>query len=161
MSVTNMKSSLILSWVESENPNLTADIALIYTQGSIRIHLPMVIRFLSIFYAPWCGTCRSQERTVAELRLGNPDYGNIKVIRADWNQHSKSELVRELTIPRRPMLVMFKDGKEISRIIVQTSKQSIEALFVDAGVTLLFVGLVLYFHLNRYSQIWLLDVLPM
>lgn len=53
-------------------------------------------------------------------------------MRVDWDLHGRSELVSELGIRRRSTLVMFKEGKEIGRVIAQTSADAIEPLFIDA-----------------------------
>jgi len=39
---------------------------------------------------------------------------------------------KDLKIRRRSTLVMFKDGKEIDRVIAQTSAKAIEPLFEKA-----------------------------
>ncbi len=63
---------------------------------------------------------------------GNPAYNAVKIMRVDWDLHGRSELVSELGIRRRSTLVMFKEGKEIGRVIAQTSADAIEPLFIDA-----------------------------
>ena len=63
---------------------------------------------------------------------GNPAYQAVTVMRVDWDQYGKSEIVSELNIPRRSTLVMFKGGEEIGRVVAQTSATASEPLFVDA-----------------------------
>ena len=59
----------------------------------------------------------------------NPDYAIVKIIRVDWSKFKKTDVVKELDIPRRSTLVMFKEGKEIARVVAQTGKQEIEEMF--------------------------------
>ncbi len=59
----------------------------------------------------------------------NPEYAAVKLIRADWDKHGKSGLRKELKIPRRSTLLMFKGGEEVARVVAQTDKQVIEDLF--------------------------------
>lgn len=62
----------------------------------------------------------------------NSDYRAVKIIRVDWDKHSRAPITRELNIPRRSTLVMFRDGKEIGRVVARTSKADIEPLFKAA-----------------------------
>ena len=88
--------------------------------------------FMLGFHADWWSVCAIQERTVSALIANNPEYSSIKIIRVDWTEHRKSPVVKELRIPRRSTLVMFKGGKEIARVIAQTNKSVIEDLFKAA-----------------------------
>jgi thioredoxin 1 len=66
---------------------------------------------------------------VSALQNSNPAYRRVKIIRVDWDRHSGDAIVRELNIPRRSTLVMFAKGKEVGRVVAQTSTSAIEALF--------------------------------
>ena len=59
----------------------------------------------------------------------NPQYAVVKIIKVDWDDYGKSDIVDQLDIPRRSTLVMFNDGKEVARVVAQTGKDAIEALF--------------------------------
>ena len=63
----------------------------------------------------------------------NPAYSDITLIRVDWDKYRKSKLKKKLKIPRRSTLVMFKEGEEIARIVAQTNRGVIEAMF-KAGI---------------------------
>ena len=69
---------------------------------------------------------------MSALIANNPEYSSIKIIRVDWTEHRKSLVVKELRIPRRSTLVMFKGGEEIARVIAQTNKDAIEDMFKAA-----------------------------
>ena len=62
----------------------------------------------------------------------NPGYRNVSVMRVDWDTFSDDAIVRELGVPRRSTLIMFRGGKEIGRVVAQTSAQDIEPLFQAA-----------------------------
>lgn len=66
---------------------------------------------------------------MSALQKSNPAYRKVKVIRVDWDRYSGDAIVRELKIPRRSTLVMFSKGKEVGRVVAQTSTSAIEALF--------------------------------
>ena len=62
----------------------------------------------------------------------NPTFKDVTIMRVDWDDHSKSPIVRDLNIPRRSTLVMFKGGQEVGRVVAQTSEDAIEPLFKAA-----------------------------
>jgi len=71
---------------------------------------------------------------VSALKDGNPDYKSVKVLMVNWDIHKNSPIRSELEVRRRSTLISFKDGKEIGRVIAQTSAAAIEPLFADALV---------------------------
>ncbi len=85
------------------------------------------------FYAPWCGTCRTQSRAIETLRNENKAYEKITFMKVDWDTNKSKPISTGLKIPRRSTLVMFKGGKEVGRIVAGTSKASIKKL-MDKGL---------------------------
>ncbi len=69
---------------------------------------------------------------MSALLDSNPAYRNVTIMRVDWDTHRDGDLVRELRIPRRSTLVMFRDGKEVGRVVAQTGTRAIAALFEAA-----------------------------
>ena len=69
---------------------------------------------------------------MSALIEANPDYAAVTVMRVEWDEHRGGELVRQLSIPRRSTLVMFKGGREVGRVVARTSRADIEALFEAA-----------------------------
>ncbi len=85
------------------------------------------------FYAPWCGTCRTQSRAIETLRSENKAYEKIAFMKVDWDTNKSKPISTGLKIPRRSTLVMFRDGMEVGRIVAGTSKASIKKL-MDKGL---------------------------
>ena len=59
----------------------------------------------------------------------NPAYQAVQIMRVDWDQFRDDPIVDELKIRRRSTLVMFNEGKEVARVVAQTSAAAIEVLF--------------------------------
>ena len=74
------------------------------------------------FWAPWCMPCKIIAPTVEELakELG----GKLKVLKL--NVDESPDIATELSIFNIPTLVLFKGGKEVSRITGVNSKGAIE-----------------------------------
>lgn len=66
---------------------------------------------------------------MSALQKSNPAYLKVKIVRVDWDKFSQDAIVRELKVPSRSTLVMFAKGKEVGRVVAQTSTSAIEALF--------------------------------
>lgn len=84
--------------------------------------------FLIDFFATWCTTCRAQERVIEGLIEANPAYGAVPIIRVDWDEHERGELVRSMAIPRRSTLVVMQGDMELGRLVAETGKDAIAAL---------------------------------
>ena len=81
------------------------------------------------FFAPWCSTCRAQERVLTELREANPAYDEaITFITVDWDTYGDGELSRSLEVPRRSTLVALEGEIELGRIVAGTGQEEIAAL---------------------------------
>lgn len=86
------------------------------------------------YFAPWCSTCRTQDRRVEELRAENPEYnGNLVFIRVDWDTYRDHEVVTSRAIPRRSTLLVLRGNEELGRIVAGTGKSEIKAL-LDKGL---------------------------
>ena len=81
------------------------------------------------FFAPWCSTCRAQERVLTDLREANPAYDEaITFITVDWDTYGDGELSRSLEVPRRSTLVALDGEAELGRIVAGTGQEEIAAL---------------------------------
>ncbi len=89
--------------------------------------------FMLDFYATWCSTCRTQERVISKLKKSNPKLAGITVMKVDWDKYRGAPIRKSLGVPRRSTLIMFKGGREVGRVVAQTSESSIKRL-MEKGV---------------------------
>lgn len=81
------------------------------------------------FKASWCTTCAAQGRVISALRSANPAYdAGIAFMTVDWDQWGKSQIVRDLNVPRRSTLIVLRGNKELGRIVAGTAQKDIKAL---------------------------------
>ena len=100
-----------------------------YTPGLVQQRLAAGETLFVDFFAPWCSTCRTQERHVEALRSENPAYdAAMTFIRVDWDTHGTGELAQSLQIPRRSTLVVLRGEQELGRLVAGTSRSAIQSL---------------------------------
>jgi len=75
------------------------------------------------FWAPWCMPCKLIAPAVE--KLAEEMKGKINVFKSNVDENP--EMATDLSIMNIPTLVLFKGGKEISRIVGVNSKEAIEA----------------------------------
>ena len=75
------------------------------------------------FWAPWCMPCKMIAPAIEELAVELS--AEIKVAKA--NVDDSPELATELSILNIPTLVLFKGGKEVTRMIGVNQKAAIAA----------------------------------
>lgn len=67
------------------------------------------------FYADWCGPCRMLGPVLEELS-NDPDFkGKLEFGKLSTEQYP--ELAEENAVQGIPCIIIFKDGKEVSRIV--------------------------------------------
>jgi thioredoxin 1 len=87
-------------------------------ESIIKEHSPILIKF----GAQWCGPCRMMEPMLKELEADFPD-----ITFAHCDTDKSTETASKLSIVSLPTLVMFKEGKEVGRIVgVQSGKSGIK-----------------------------------
>jgi thioredoxin-like negative regulator of GroEL len=64
------------------------------------------------FHAEWCLPCRKLGPELVALAQANP--GKFLVLRVDFDQHPK--LIERFQVEVLPLVVKFKDGKEVARL---------------------------------------------
>ncbi len=65
------------------------------------------------FWAPWCGPCRMIAPIVE--KLAGMTHGKAQIAKMDIDQ--ASETANNLQITSVPTLILFKDGKEVKRVV--------------------------------------------
>lgn len=75
------------------------------------------------FWAAWCGPCRMLSPVVEEIAEEHPE---IKVGKVNVDQ--QGELAMKFGVQSIPMLVLFKDGKNVDESIGVVPKASIEKM---------------------------------
>jgi thioredoxin 1 len=74
------------------------------------------------FWAPWCGPCRMVAPIVEELAK---TYGGRALI-AKMNTDENMKTASELDIMGIPTLILFKDGREVDRVVGFAPRQTLE-----------------------------------
>ncbi|MFZ2541873.1 MAG: thioredoxin family protein [Gallionella sp.] len=80
---------------------------------------------LVVIHADWCSTCRTQERVLQEL-LPQPEFKRIKLLRMDFDQ--QRELAHAFGVQYQSTLIVFKKGREVSRMTAEMSSVRIAEL---------------------------------
>lgn len=81
------------------------------------------------FHAPWCPTCRAQDKSLSQLAaLG--ELKGIEVLRADYD--SEKDLKKALGVTKQSTLVLFKGKKEIARVRGNSKVEALRAFIAKA-----------------------------
>lgn len=75
------------------------------------------------FYADWCGPCKMIMPIIEEIA---EEKTNITVGKV--NVDNDAEIAIKYGVSSIPTLIIFKDGKEISRVVGYRSKEEIVAM---------------------------------
>lgn len=77
------------------------------------------------FWAPWCAPCKMQSEILQQV--AKDTAGKVKIVK--FNIDDGSEIAGGLGISAIPTLVLYKNGKEISRMIgLQTEEKLISEI---------------------------------
>jgi len=74
------------------------------------------------FYADWCVPCKKMTPILEELSIFYTNVINIFKL----NIENSPELTKQFSINSVPLLIFFKDGKEVNRKVGLISKKNIE-----------------------------------
>ena len=80
------------------------------------------------FYADWCGPCKMLSPVLHEL--AEEKSGTLKVGKVNVDEQMK--LAMRFQVSSIPMLVVFKDGKEITKSVGYRPKSEIAAMVEGA-----------------------------
>lgn len=81
------------------------------------------------FNAPWCGPCRSQEPILQELANRYRRRATLATINIDDHR----ELAARFQIRSIPTLIIFKDGRELQRLVGLQGFANVSAM-LDAAL---------------------------
>lgn len=73
------------------------------------------------FWAPWCGPCRAIDPSLKAISNENKEVTIAKL-----NVDDNKELSEKFNITGIPCMIMFKDGKEVGRLVGGVPKAEIE-----------------------------------
>ena len=73
------------------------------------------------FWAPWCGPCRAIDPHLKAISETNKEVTIAKL-----NVDDNKELSQKFNITGIPCMILFKDGKEVSRLVGGVPKEKIE-----------------------------------
>jgi thioredoxin 1 len=74
------------------------------------------------FWAPWCGPCRMQGAVLDELASTMGDSVRVAKVNVD----EEPELAARFRVSAIPLLVLLKDGWELTRLVGYQQKVDIE-----------------------------------
>jgi thioredoxin 1 len=117
-----------LAALAATRPTLGAAQLIDYSEQSLAAAAASGEPYLIDFFATWCSTCAAQERVLDALAAESPLYAAIPIIRVDWDQHSRGELVQQMGIPRRSTLVLMRGTSELGRLVAETRRDAIAGL---------------------------------
>jgi thioredoxin 1 len=76
------------------------------------------------FWAPWCGPCRAMAPTLEAVAEKFAGAAKVYKMNVDDNPSAPPRF----KVKGIPTLILFKDGREASRLVGLSSKEQIEAL---------------------------------
>lgn len=80
------------------------------------------------FYADWCGPCRRIAPLIEEL--ATEMKGSATVAKLDVEKAQKT--TASFQVMSIPTIILFKDGKEVERVVGLTSKDELKKLVTKA-----------------------------
>ena len=96
-----------------------------FDEKVIKSKIPVLVDF----WAPWCGPCRMVTPIVEELAK---EYAG-KIVVAKVNTDENSDVSYAYRIMSIPTLILFKDGKDINKMIGALPKEDLKA-FIDKSL---------------------------
>jgi thioredoxin 2 len=85
--------------------------------------LDTTLLVLADFWAPWCGPCRMVAPVLGDL--SKELAGKLKVVKL--NVDDNPQTARRYGVQGIPLLVLFKDGREVDRVVGAVPKSTLTA----------------------------------
>lgn len=79
------------------------------------------------FYADWCGPCRMMTPIITEL--STELAGQAKIVKLDIERAQKT--TASFGVTSIPTVIVFKDGKEVNRIVGLRDKDTLKKLILS------------------------------
>lgn len=80
------------------------------------------------FYADWCGPCKMIAPLIEELAV---DFANRATI-AKLDIEQAQDTTAKLQVTSIPTIIIFKDGKEVNRVVGLRDKDALKKLIESA-----------------------------
>lgn len=81
------------------------------------------------FYADWCGPCRMQAPVLE--KLAKELTGKARIVKIDVDAAQK--VAAKFQITSIPTLILFKDGKEVGRIVGLKDGETLKQFILSGG----------------------------
>lgn len=78
------------------------------------------------FYADWCGPCRMMAPIIEDL--AKELSGKVKITKLDIEKAQKT--TAHFNVTSIPTVVVFKDGKEVDRVVGLRDKETLKKLLL-------------------------------
>lgn len=79
------------------------------------------------FWAPWCGPCRKMAPILEEIATEHK--GSVKIAKLNTDNYKKFAMDKK--IEALPTIIVYKDGKEIKRIVGLQSKEELVKIITE------------------------------
>jgi thiol-disulfide isomerase/thioredoxin len=124
-----LHSTLVLSLAAAGATAAPAALFTPYDEASFGKALKSGKFVLVHVHADWCSTCQAQKSALNEL-LTEPRFKDVVPIVVNYDTDTAFKTTYKT--PNRSTILVFKDGKEISRTGGVTSKDDIKAALITA-----------------------------
>jgi thiol-disulfide isomerase/thioredoxin len=74
-------------------------------------------------HANWCSTCRRQEALMNDM-LKDARFARVQTIRVDYD--TDKDFQKAHNVNSRATILVFKDGKEVARVVFDTDSERIK-----------------------------------
>ncbi|MBY0533054.1 MAG: thioredoxin family protein [Xanthobacteraceae bacterium] len=80
-------------------------------------------------HADWCSVCRAQMPVIDRV-LAGPAYKNVRAVRVNFDR--EKQFLTDYKVVRQSTIIVFKGGKEVSRLSYDSDPTRIEQTLANA-----------------------------